>query len=544
MTVPLRPTSMDLTMHDMAQVHPSISQTIGVILHLDGTAPPIGELRRHVASQLQQPRLTHYLHGPGLKARWHHDPAPDLNDRVREQRLPPGDQHLETALTGLVAHPLPDTGPLWDVWLLAGYAAGRYVICLRAHHSTQDGMGLIGTLTTLFGTAPAPAPAPAADPLSRAGVGAYLGTARGMLSACAANNVWNDPARPLTGHRDIGWAHVPTQRLRTAASARGGDTNDGFLAALSGALRTWSSHSWPRSAGRPLPAITMVNLRRADEHDRPGNLCTFAPAPLPCHEPTAEGRLDHVVAATRTAKDPARRKAMRSVMDLVPARAFQALATRLTTPGRAAITTSYLAIHRPLRYKRDPVIRIQPFTWLPRHQPASIVACSYNGTTSICFVTDAALPGLRELPSLFHDAVEELPQRPGPQTQSPTHPAPTGVTLPAPAPVGDATVVVDFAFIKDILVNQAALPATPITQQATQAQAGIDSMAVTALSMALEDRFGVLITERDLAKAPTVAALVELVAQRAAQHSDSAQEHAGGEHCHPQPTRTHAGPET
>ncbi|SFG55074.1 wax ester/triacylglycerol synthase domain-containing protein [Streptomyces mirabilis] len=540
MTVPPRPTPMDLTMHNMAQVHPSISQTIGVILHLEGTAPTIGELRRHVASHLRQPRLTHYLHGPGLKARWHHDPAPDLNHRVREQHLPPGDQHLETALTGLVAHPLPDTGPLWDIWLLAGYAPGRYVICLRAHHSTQDGMGLIGTLTTLFGTALAPA----ADALPRASVGAYLGTAHGMLSACAANNVWNDPARPLTGHRDIGWAHVPTQRLRTAATMRGGDTNDGFLATLSGALRTWSSQYWPRGTGRPLPAITMVNLRRAEEHDRPGNLCTFAPTPLPCHEPTAESRLDHVVAATWTAKDPARRMAMRSVMDLVPAWAFQALATRLTTPDRAAITTSYLAVHRPLRYKRDPVIRIQPFNWLPRHQPASIVGCSYNGTTSVCFVTDAALPGLRELPSLFHDAVEELPQRPDPQMHSPTLPPHTGVTFPAPAAVGGATAVVDFAFIKDILVNQAALPAAPIDQQATQAQAGIDSMAVTVLSMTLEDRFGVLITERDLAKAPTVAALVELVAQRAAQHSDSppsARERAGGERCHPQPDRT---PET
>ncbi|MFG2683577.1 hypothetical protein [Streptomyces sp. NPDC048392] len=106
MTMPLRPTSMDLTMHDMAQVHPSISQTIGVILHLEGTAPSLGELRAYVGSHLtSQPRLTHYLHGPGLKARWHHDPAPDLDHRVREQHLPAGDQHLDTALSSLVAHP-------------------------------------------------------------------------------------------------------------------------------------------------------------------------------------------------------------------------------------------------------------------------------------------------------------------------------------------------------------------------------------------------------------------------------------------------------
>lgn len=521
MTVPLRPTPMDLTMHGMAQAHPSISQTIGVILHLEGTPPALGELRAHVASHLEhEPRLTHYLHGPGLKARWHRDPDPDLNHRVREQRLPSGDQHLETALTGLVAHPLPDTGPLWDIWLLTGYDPGRYVICLRAHHSTQDGMGLIGTVTTLFGTAPAPAMQPA----PRAGVGTYLGTVRGMLSASATNNVWNDTALPLTGDRDISWAHVPTQRLRTAAAARGGDTNDGFLATLSGALRTWTSHSWSRGADRPLPAITMVNLRRAEEHDRPGNYCTFAPANLPCHEPTAEGRLDYVVAATRTAKDPARHKAMRSVMDLVPARAFQALATRLTTPDRATITTSHVAIHRPLRYREDLVTRLQPFNWLPRHQPASIVACSYNGTTSVCFVTDAALPGLRPLPRLFHDAIDELPQpQPGddPQVDSrPDRPHRTGATLPAPSADCGSTAVIDFALIKDILVRQGDLPAEPITHTATQSQANVDSLAVAVLSMTLEDRLGVVITEHELAKAPTIADLVNLVAQRAADQTE------------------------
>ncbi|MDT0611074.1 wax ester/triacylglycerol synthase domain-containing protein [Streptomyces lancefieldiae] len=506
----------------MAQTHPSVSQTIGVILHLEGAAPTLGELRSHVASHLEhEPRLTHYLHGPGLQARWHHDPAPDLDHRVRAQHLPSGDQRLETALTDLVARPLPDTGPLWDIWLLAGYAPGRYCICLRAHHSTQDGMGLIGTLTTLFGTAPASTtqPAPTVQPAPRAGAGAYLGTVRNMLSACATHHVWNDTALPLTGHRDIGWAQVPTQRLRNAATARGGDTNDGFLAALGGALRTWTSQSWRRGADRPLPAITMVNLRRAEELERPGNYFTFAPAPLPCHEPTAAGRLDHVIAVSRTTKDPSHHKAMRSVMDLVPARAFQALAARMTTPGRSAITTSYLAVHRPLRYGQDPVTSLQPFSWLPRHQPATIVACSYNGITSVNFVTDAALPGLRRLPSLFHEAVDGLPQ-PHDDPQVPGLPPRTGSALAPPAADRDTTGVIDFALIKDILVQQGHLPATPITPGATQAQAGIDSLAVALLSMTLEDRMGIVIPEHELAEAPTVADLVSLVAGRAAAPSD------------------------
>jgi acyl carrier protein len=528
---------MDLTMHSMAQAHPSISQTIGVILHLEGTTPALDELPAHVASHLkQEPRLTHYLHGPGLKARWHHEPSPDLTSRVREQHLPSGDEHLDTALAELVSHPLPEAGPLWDLCLVSGYAPDRYALCLRAHHSTQDGMGLIGTLTALFGTAPVPT----VQPAPRASAGAYLGTVRGMLAASGTNNVWNDTALPLTGDRDISWAHVPTQRLRQAATVRGGDTNDGFLAGLSGALSTWTSQFWSRGADRPLPAVTMVNLRRAEEHDRPGNYFTFASMPLPCHEPTAEGRLDHVIAATRATKDPSRHKAMRSVMDLVPARAFQALATRLTTPDRATITTSYLALHRPLRYKQDPVTRIQPFNWLPRNQPASIVACSYNGTTSVCFVTDAALPGLGRLADLFHDAVEELPD-PHDNSQLPDQPSHATGTIAASALDCDTTAIIDFALIKDILVQQGSLPAAPITAGATQAQAGIDSLAIALLSMTLEDRMGVVIAEHELAKAPTVADLVHLVVQRAASPADH--ESPGEQDPHPQTDRPHAVPE-
>ncbi|MET7320159.1 wax ester/triacylglycerol synthase domain-containing protein [Streptomyces sp. NPDC005549] len=528
---------MDLTMHSMAQDHPSISQTIGVILHLEGTTPALGELRAHVASHLEHgPRLTHYLHGPGLKARWHRDPTPDLTSRVREQHLPSGDEHLETALTALITHPLPDAGPLWDLCLVSGYAPDRYALCLRAHHSTQDGMGLIGTLTALFGTAPAPS----MQPSPRAGAGAYLGTVRGMLAASGTNNVWNDTALPLTGDRDISWAHVPTQRLRQAATVRGGDTNDGFLAGLSGALRTWTSQYWPRGTGRPLPAVTMVNLRRAAEHDRPGNYFTFASMPLPCHEPTAENRLDHVITATRTTKDPTRQNVMRSVMDLVPARAFRALAARLTTPERATITTSYLAIHRPLRYKQDSVTHIQPFNWLPRNHPASIVACSYNGTTSICFVTDAALPGTNQLPGLFRDAVDELPH-PHDDSRLPDQPPHASGTIPAPARDCDTAAVIDLGLIKDILVQQGGLPAAPITAGATQAQAGIDSLATALLSMTLEDRMGIVITEHELAKAATVADLVDLVARRAASPSDH--EGPGEQDPHPQADRSHAVPE-
>jgi hypothetical protein len=161
-----------------------------------------------------------------------------------------------------------------------------------------------------------------------------------MVASAAANNLWNDPARPLTGTRLSAWAHAPGDVMRTAAAARGGSTNDAVLAVLAGALRTWSTEHWPRGAGRPVPAVMMVNLRRPEETYLPGNLFTFAPVLLPCHEVTAAARLDTVIAATRGPKNPARRAAMRAITDHTPAWAFYALATRLTTPSRSPPTAT------------------------------------------------------------------------------------------------------------------------------------------------------------------------------------------------------------
>lgn len=115
------------------------------------------------------------------------------------------------------------------------------------------------------------------------------------------------------------------------------------------------------------------------------------------------------------------------------------------------------------------------------------------------------------------------------------------VALPAPAAARDTAVVIDFDFIKGILVHQGNLPAESITPQATQEEAGIDSLAVTELSMILEERLGVVITEDELAKPPTMDDLVSLVAQRAASSSDRESPQEQGPH--PQTDRPHAVPE-
>ncbi|GHA82140.1 wax ester/triacylglycerol synthase domain-containing protein [Streptomyces termitum] len=406
-----RPGLMDLTLHDMAQKQPRLDQTLGVVLQLDGRPPALAELRAHVAGRLDRlPALTHYLHGPGLRARWAHDPRPDLERRVGERAVAAGPDRLDAALEDLLAHPLP-----WDLWLLHGHAPGRYALCYRLHHSCQNGGALRHVLCTLFGAAPAtaapatavPATAAPARPEPRAGVRVHARTLGGMLGALARNDLWNDPAHPLRNARTGTWASAPTQVLRAVGAARGGSGNDALLAALASALRTWTRAYWPRGAGRAVPAAMMVDVRRPHEADRPGNLFAHATLPLPSHRPTHEERLDAIVAATRRPKDPLVRAATRTLLDRTPACVGRAVADRVTTPPRAVVDTSHVVFPHPLSYRGDPVTGVRIATWLPRHHPASIVACSYNGTTGVYFLTDAALPGLHRLAGWWEEAVAE-----------------------------------------------------------------------------------------------------------------------------------------
>ncbi|KPC60268.1 acyl carrier protein [Streptomyces chattanoogensis] len=71
-----------------------------------------------------------------------------------------------------------------------------------------------------------------------------------------------------------------------------------------------------------------------------------------------------------------------------------------------------------------------------------------------------------------------------------------------------------FDQLKELLTTRAGLPGGPIVPEASLARAGVDSMAVTVLSMALEDQLGVVIDEDELSAAPTVAALADLIALR------------------------------
>ncbi|GAA3462776.1 acyl carrier protein [Saccharothrix longispora] len=65
-----------------------------------------------------------------------------------------------------------------------------------------------------------------------------------------------------------------------------------------------------------------------------------------------------------------------------------------------------------------------------------------------------------------------------------------------------------------ILTDTVGVPVEDIGPDTTSEQVELDSLALVELSVALEEKLGVAITERELKDLPTVGAIAELLADR------------------------------
>ncbi|MFI9361553.1 acyl carrier protein [Kitasatospora sp. NPDC053057] len=72
-----------------------------------------------------------------------------------------------------------------------------------------------------------------------------------------------------------------------------------------------------------------------------------------------------------------------------------------------------------------------------------------------------------------------------------------------------------FDQVKEILTDRCGLPSAPVTPDAPLASAGVDSMALVVLSIHLEDRFGVEISEDQLSAATCVDDMAKLISRYA-----------------------------
>jgi diacylglycerol O-acyltransferase / wax synthase len=318
---------------------------VGWTLRLDGPAPSVAALRRHIDARLDAlPRFRRRIDGQ----QWADDPGFDVARHVHGMTLaaPGGPGELRALAGRLLGRPLDMDRPLWRLARIDGLAGGGWAIVGQAHHALVDGIAAVQVALLLFDGVEAepstwaPRPAPGAARVAQAGATRAARTvARALRSPSfpareirAATEALARPAAPtalnrsLTHRREVAFADAPLEEVRTAGRRHGATINDMLLAASSLAI----GRALKRRGDRPqaVKALVPVNTRTGEPGDL-GNDISFVTVDLPVRETDPLTTLRAVRDASKAAK--ARGEAR-------PLRALAQAADLLPGPGRRLVT--------------------------------------------------------------------------------------------------------------------------------------------------------------------------------------------------------------
>jgi WS/DGAT/MGAT family acyltransferase len=423
---------LDLDTHD-APLH------VGWTIRLEGRAPSLGALRRHLAARLDRvPRLRQRLVATTLAGgtrRFEDDPVFDIARHVMAAALPApgGIGELRAAAGVLLSAPLDPARPLWRMCAVDGLAGGGWALVGQVHHALVDGIAAVELGALLLDAEPDPIPDPpsawrpqratpgqAAVDAARSRVSSAVGAFRGMGTSGArdAGDALRDLLRPApataldegTGpRRRVAFADARLDAVRDAGRLRGATVNDVLLAAsaiaLGGALRR-------RGEGHEeLKALVPVSVRE-DPSDL-GNRLSFLVVGLPVAERDPGRVLDRVAAQTTRAKGAEHAAPVASLTDglaLLPRRS-RALAARVALRVAAfnVIVSNVPGPQLPLYLMGRRVTAIHPAVPVPDGHGLTIGALSYAGRVGIGVCADAtAVPDAVEIARDLESALDAL----------------------------------------------------------------------------------------------------------------------------------------
>lgn len=251
------------------------------------------------------------------RAVWVDDPDFDLSFHVRRSALPaPGGlRQLAELVARIVDRPLEYNRPLWELYLIEGFAEGKIAVFSKTHQALVDGRDYLDLTQIVLTNEPVsmsevevatwtPSATPSngvlvvdaltslitdpLEPLHRIGSSLH----RAEKSVRSVLNALTSPLRPTSvteagsfqirrasGTR-VGFASFPLSDLSGIARRQGCTVNDVVLTVLCGALRAWIQ-SW----GRPLATSDVINVMvplavRAGKDDRGRRTTTTFPALL------------------------------------------------------------------------------------------------------------------------------------------------------------------------------------------------------------------------------------------------------------------------
>ena len=428
---------------------------VGWTLRLDGPAPSLAALRRHVDARLDLvPRFRRRVVRGALGLAdpyWADDASFDIARHVQRVRLAPpaGAAELRELAGALLSSPLDPLRPMWRLVVIDGLAGGGFALVDQAHHALVDGIAAVEVATLLFdgvddgrsaravpwAPQPAPSPVTAAGAAARLRVAGVVGGARAAARALAHTGpgALRAGAGTVRGVRDALEAlssPVPVTRLdrtagrerlvafggtsfdgvREAARHHGATVNDALLAASTLAL----GRALRRRGESPasVKALVPVNVR-GEEGAGLGNRISFMTADLPV------GELDPISVLRRVRDETRARKAgghaapldaLARAADLLPQAARSVIArAAVRTASFNAIVSNVPGPPVTLTLLGRPLTAIHPAVPFPEGHALAIGGLSYRGRLQLGLYADAAVvPDVVDLARDIEQAFDAL----------------------------------------------------------------------------------------------------------------------------------------
>ncbi len=386
---------------------------------------------------------------------WVDDPHFNLAYHVRHTALPPpgSERQLKRTAGRILSQTLDLNKPPWETWIIEGLEGDRFAVLSKLHHCMADGMSSGDLAGLLMGLEPrseakeprawVPREAPdeaemvAAEawrrttaPLSMLRDAAerrekeegertppgfresleWLGNlARGAARAAesglmaASETPLNVPIGP---HRRFDWVQLDLLTVKRLGHAAGGKLNDGVLALVSGAVR-----SFLQGRGEDLNELTFraavpVNARTQADDGKLGNRVSSLVVELPIDEPDPWKRLERIVATTQELKGAGESQAIDVVnrmAELLPAGAMAGI-SRAGNRAVNMIVTNVPGPRTPIYMLTAPLLESYPVVPLMANQALNIAIFSYQDGLFLGFFADwDAVPDL-------HAFVESIPE--------------------------------------------------------------------------------------------------------------------------------------
>jgi WS/DGAT/MGAT family acyltransferase len=373
------------------------------------------------------PRFTQKVELRRGRPHWVEDRRFNIADHIKLERMEQevSREALQGHLTRLAHQPLAGGRPLWHMTVL-DKVNGGHAIVFRVHHCITDGLGLVHVLNHLTDDnglhcrTPSPADHPHRAAVVQNTVCSAL--ARGITHLKIAFHVsrlsmlFSDARtrlkNPMYGEKQLVWLPpLQMERVRAMSKRMGVTLNDAWVAAVSGALRTYLEQRGERVDGRALRAAVTFNLREKANAFQLGNEFGLVAVDLPTNIDDAVTRLRQSSArmtAIKRSHQPRATMAFLSIAGCLPA-PLQRFALNLFTSKGSVVLTNiegpggrrYLAGSR----------MTDLICWVPQagRLGVGLAFISYAGQIQLAlFVDKEQVPDPERLMELTYAAFDEL----------------------------------------------------------------------------------------------------------------------------------------